>query len=175
MIRTILVSALLLASTAVIAQTPYAGWQSRAVKALSDQQLADLKAGRGMGLALTAELNGYPGPLHILELADQLELSAEQHARMQELFASMKAEAIALGSKLIEQEMELEDQFASRTVTPESLKLATAAAAATHGQLREAHLKFHLATAGVLSTEQMRKYAQLRGYGSNHHRTHRHR
>ncbi len=41
---------------------PYAGLQARPVKALSDQQIADLKAGRGMGLALAAELNGYPGP-----------------------------------------------------------------------------------------------------------------
>ena len=53
-------------------QTPYAGLQQRPVKALSDQQLADLRAGRGMGLALAGELNGYPGPLHVIELADQL-------------------------------------------------------------------------------------------------------
>jgi len=47
---------------------PYAGMQTRSIKALSDQQIADLKAGRGMGLALPAELNGYPGPIHVLEL-----------------------------------------------------------------------------------------------------------
>ena len=64
--------------TSVNAQTPYAGMQARPIKALSDQQIADLKAGRGMGLALAAELNGYPGPLHVLELADKLDLSAEQ-------------------------------------------------------------------------------------------------
>jgi hypothetical protein len=37
---------------------PYAGMQTRPIKALSDQQIADLRAGRGMGLALAAELNG---------------------------------------------------------------------------------------------------------------------
>jgi hypothetical protein len=41
---------------------PYSGMQSRPIKALSDQTVADLRAGRGMGLALAAELNGYPGP-----------------------------------------------------------------------------------------------------------------
>ena len=41
---------------------PYAGLEQRAVKALSEQQIADLRAGRGMGLALPAELNGYPRP-----------------------------------------------------------------------------------------------------------------
>ena len=34
---------------------PYAGLQQRDVKALSDTQLADLRAGRGIGLALAAE------------------------------------------------------------------------------------------------------------------------
>ena len=44
-------------------QQPYAGLEGRSVKALSEQQIADLRAGRGMGLALAAELNGYPGPM----------------------------------------------------------------------------------------------------------------
>lgn len=34
----------------------YSGLEHRAVKALSDQQIADLRAGRGLGLALPAEL-----------------------------------------------------------------------------------------------------------------------
>ena len=59
--------------TSVHAQTPYAEMQGRSIKALSDQQIADLNTGRGMGLALAAELNGYPGPSHVLELADKLE------------------------------------------------------------------------------------------------------
>src|SRR3954447_20684114 len=97
-------TALLFASVAANAQTPYAGMQARPIKALSEQQVADLEAGRGMGLALTAELNGYPGPSHVLELADRLELSADQRARIKALFDSMKAEALPLGSRLIEQE-----------------------------------------------------------------------
>jgi hypothetical protein len=44
------------------AHQPYAGLEARAIKALSEQQIADLEAGRGMGMALAAELNGYPGP-----------------------------------------------------------------------------------------------------------------
>src|SRR5713226_8085257 len=107
--------------TGASAQTPYAGMQARSIKALSDQQVADLKAGRGMGLALAAELNGYPGPSHVLELADKLDLSADQRARIQKLFALMKQEALPLGTKLIDQEAELDRQFANRAVTPDSL------------------------------------------------------
>jgi len=57
---------------------PYAGLEQRDIKALSERQMGDLRAVRGMGLALAAELNGYPGPLHVLEPSDKLGLSVEQ-------------------------------------------------------------------------------------------------
>src|SRR3979409_1276905 len=140
------VVAVMLAVASAIAQTPYGGMQTRSIKALSDQQIADLQAGRGMGLALAAELNGYPGPSHVLELADKLGLSADQRAGVQRQFDSMKAEAVPLGSRLIEQESDLDKQFANRTVTAESLKTSVEAVAATQGILRETHLKYHLST-----------------------------
>src|SRR6185295_20016721 len=112
--RIALISLSLLATTFAMAQTPYAGMQTRPVKALSEQQVSDLSAGRGMGLALAAELNGYPGPSHVLELADKLQLSADQRARIKALFDSMKAEALPLGAKLIAQEADLDRQFATR-------------------------------------------------------------
>jgi hypothetical protein len=170
------VASVILAVAAAQAQTPYAGMQTRAIKALSEQQVGDLKAGRGMGLALAAELNGYPGPAHVLELADKLDLSAGQRNDVQRLFDSMKAEAMPLGERLIEQEAELDRQFAGRTVTTESLKASTAAVAATQGLLRETHLKYHLSTAALLNPAQMVKYAELRGYGGGDSSSgHRHR
>jgi hypothetical protein len=163
--RTLILCTFMLASTAALAQTPYAGMQTRPIKALSEQQVADLGAGRGMGLALAAELNGYPGPSHVLELADRLELSADQRARVQTLFDSMKREALPIGAKLLEQEAELDQQFAGHTVTSDSLKVSTAAVAVTQGELRQTHLKYHLSTAALLSPVQMQRYAELRGYG----------
>jgi hypothetical protein len=76
---------------------PYAGWQEREIKALSAEQIDDLRNGRGMGLALAAELNGYPGPRHVLDLAGQLDLTAEQRAEAQRLLDEMQAQAIVLG------------------------------------------------------------------------------
>jgi Spy/CpxP family protein refolding chaperone len=163
--RTLVFCTFMLATTAAIAQTPYAGMQTRPIKALSEQQVADLSAGRGMGLALAAELNGYPGPSHVLELADRLELTADQRARVQALFDSMKTEALPIGAKLLEQEAELDQQFSGHTVTPDSLKASTAAVAITQGELRQTHLKYHLSTAALLSPVQMQRYAELRGYG----------
>jgi hypothetical protein len=171
---------LALVSTSALAQSqsqsPYAGMQTRSIKALSAQQIDDLKAGRGMGLALAAELNGYPGPSHVLELSDRLALSAEQKQRIQTLFDSMKAEATPIGAKLIEQEGALDRQFASRSITSDALQDATMKIGLTQAELRNAHLKYHLETAQILSPDQMKRYADLRGYTSDtparHHRMH---
>jgi Spy/CpxP family protein refolding chaperone len=142
----------------------YAGLQTREIKALSREEMADLTAGRGMGLALAAELNGYPGPRHVLDLADQLGLSDEQRTYIQQLFDSMKSEAMPIGQKLIATERDLNRAFVERTITPEQLKAATAAIAEIQGKLRDTHLKYHLATAALLSPDQIRHYAELRGY-----------
>lgn len=144
--------------------TPYAGMQTRHVKALTDQQIADLRAGRGMGLALAAELNGYPGPLHVLELADRLGLKADQRERVQELFEAMKVEAITAGEKVIEAEAALDRAFKDRTITPERLADLSAAIGITQGELRAIHLKYHLTTAALLTADQSLKYAEFRGY-----------
>ena len=82
--------------------------QARSIKALSDQQIADLRAGRGMRMALAAELNSFPGPMHVLELADHLALSSDQRQAVQNLFGAMKAEAAAVGEKLIDSEATLD-------------------------------------------------------------------
>jgi hypothetical protein len=145
-------------------QTPYAGLQQRPVKALSDAQVADLRAGRGMGLALAGELNGYPGPSHVIELADQLALSGEQRQRMQQLFDAMKAEAIPVGETLIEQERQLDREFAEQRISPVSLNRLTSQIGETQAKLRALHLKYHLTTAELLSTHQRHRYAELRGY-----------
>ena len=160
--------AILAAGTHGLAQPsppqPYAGLQNREIKALSEEEIADLRAGRGMGLALPADLNGYPGPSHVLDLAGQLGLSGPQRASVKELFESMKAEAIPIGQKLLAAEKDLNQQFVERTITSERLKVATAEAAAIRGELRYAHLKYHLSTAALLTPDQIRRYAELRGY-----------
>jgi Spy/CpxP family protein refolding chaperone len=143
---------------------PYAGLQQRDIKALSEQQIADLRAGRGMSLALPAELNGYPGPAHALELADPLRLSPEQRAKTQALFDTMQQEARTLGEQVIAAERALDRLFKDRRVAPESLAAATSRAAAAHGQLRESHLRYHLAMMDVLTPEQVTQYNRLRGY-----------
>jgi hypothetical protein len=144
--------------------SPYAGMQTRAVKALTEQQVADLRAGRGMGMALPAELNGYPGPAHVLELADGLDLSGEQRQRIQQLHAAMKAEAIAVGERLIGAETALDRAFRDRSITLPRLAELSGEISRTQAELRVVHLKYHLTTADLLTSDQSLRYAELRGY-----------
>jgi hypothetical protein len=154
-------------------QSPYAGQESREIKALSAQEVSDLLAGRGMGLARAAELNGYPGPMHVLELAAELELSPEQVSRTQALFKKVKARATDIGRQLIEEERALGRQFSSKSITPASLKPSLERLATLQAELRRAHLETHLEQAALLSDAQIAAYAKLRGYGgSGNHSSH---
>jgi Spy/CpxP family protein refolding chaperone len=160
----IAITAVAVFTGAALAQQPYAGLQNRSVKTLSDQQIADLNAGRGMGLALAAELNGYPGPIHTIEFANELHLSPEQVTKLKALFEAMKAETIPLGISLIAQERDLNNDFANRTITLALLEEATQGIGTTQAALRAAHLKYHLSTVAILTPEQIARYDELRGY-----------
>jgi Spy/CpxP family protein refolding chaperone len=127
-----------------------------------------------MGLALAAELNGYPGPAHVIELADSLELTEVQRTRIEALFAAMKAETVPLGQKLIAQEAELERQFAGKTITEPSLTSSIHAIAQTQAGLRARHLKYHLSTSEILTPSQIKRYTELRGYSNGPQVGHQH-
>jgi len=157
------------------APSPYAGEQHREIKALSGKDVQDLLAGRGMGLAKSAELNRYPGPAHVLELSDRLGLSAEQKTRTQLVFDAMEARARALGKALVEREAELDRLFASRQISSATLEPSLAEISRLQGELRRVHLEAHLAQTDILTAEQVASYVELRGYGgAGHSGGHRH-
>jgi len=158
-----------------IAQQLYVGLQTRGMKALSAQEIDDLRNGRGMGMTLAAGLNGYPGPVHVLKIADSLDLNKMQRARVAALFDAMQTETVPLGERLTVQEAELDRQFAEKAVTPTGLEAITASIATAQGALRAAHLKYHLLTLEVLSSELVWQYAVLRGYADDRGRGQQHR
>src|SRR5436190_5464577 len=153
---------------------PYAGQQSRAIKALSDDDIAALLKGEGMGMAKAAELNGYPGPAHVLALAAQLKLSDAQRQQVQLVFDRMSANAKSLGAELVDRERMLDRRFAAGEISADRLAQETAAIALLQGKLRSVHLGAHLETRPILTSEQMTAYQRLRGYASPGGRTHHH-
>jgi len=146
------------------APSPYAGQQAREIKAFSPAQTADLLAGKGMEQAKAAELNGYPGPMHVLELAGPLALSASQRQDSEALLAGHKAEARALGARLVDAERELDTAFAGKRIDPAQLDLLTRRIGLIQAELRASHLRAHLRQAGLLTPAQVALYAELRGY-----------
>lgn len=143
---------------------PYAGMQERRIKALSAEQEADLRAGRGMALALAAELNGYPGPVHVLEHAEALRLTAAQRAAAETLRRRMLADASEIGARIVALEMDLDALFAGGTADVGRLAAITAALGAMNGRLREVHLTTHIEMREALEAPQLEAYNRLRGY-----------
>ncbi|WP_111412235.1 Spy/CpxP family protein refolding chaperone [Billgrantia lactosivorans] len=145
----------------------YAGFHSREIKALSASVMEGLRLGRGMAQALPAELNGYPGPMHVLELADALNLTEEQRERTEQAYENMRARSIGLGEQVIESERELDRLFAEQRATLDEIERLSEQTARRWGQLRAVHLEYHLRMLAVLDEEQVRLYSHLRNYGSS--------
>lgn len=146
----------------------YAGQQTRPIKALSAEEITALLEGEGLGMAKAAELNGYPGPRHVLDLAAQLNLTADQRQQVQTVFDRMSAAAIPLGAELVERERSLDRLFQNNTVSLDRLSAETAAIGEVQGRLRSVHLSAHLETRALLTADQIATYQHLRGYGGRH-------
>lgn len=144
--------------------TDYAGQQTRAIKSLSENDIDDLTQGRGWGLAKPAELNGLPGPIHLLELKDQLALDAQQQSAIEAIYAEMNQQARELGLRYIEQERALETLLITPGITNQSLSEALQRSAQTLADLRLVHLAAHLKTPDILDPSQLEQYNVLRGY-----------
>lgn len=154
--------------------SPYAGDVTRPIKALSGAEIDAYLTGAGMGLARAAELNHYPGPRHVLDLADSLDLSAEQREQTRAIFDAMQAQAISLGRELVARERSLDSLFAAGTIDENTLHGALRAIGERQAELRFVHLRAHLQTKALLTPQQIRHYDRLRGYAeaAGHHHAH---
>lgn len=137
---------------------------SKQVRSLTETEVTNYLEGRGMGLAKPAELNSYPGPMHVLELADELELTEEQRRETQRIFDTMRAEATRLGKLVVEKEGELNSAFAEGSVNRESLTNLVNEVSRLQGELRALHLSAHIEMKQFLSAKQVATYDKLRGY-----------
>lgn len=145
-------------------QAPYAGQQNRAITSLSADDQKAIANGEGWGLAKPAELNGVPGPAHLLELADKIGLSPEQVEKLQQLFTDMKTQAIALGNEYMAAEKAIDDYFRSGSFSDRVLREKVDRAEQARANLRFLHLSYHHRTLDVVTPQQIKQYNELRGY-----------
>lgn len=153
----------------VLAQnlTPYSGEQQREIKALSAADIKMYLEGHGMGLAKAAELNHYPGPRHVLDLATELKLSHEQFTKTQQNYDKMHNAAVRLGELIVTKEKLLDSLYAAQKINEVQLRAVVGEIAKMQGELRFVHLNAHLEMKKVLTPVQTAKYDELRGYGKN--------
>jgi Spy/CpxP family protein refolding chaperone len=148
--------------------SPYRGQEARRIKSLSEKDVDDLVNGRGWGFAKSAELNGLPGPAHILEMAEAIGLTAEQRQAVTALFKDMKGRAVPLGKKLVALEAGLDRLFtgyvSGAAPSESALKSHLSEIGRVRSDLRHVHLATHLKTPKILTPHQIAAYNRLRGY-----------
>lgn len=157
-----------------VAPSPYVELQESPIRGLTPEEIEGLRTGAGMSLALPAELNGWPGPKHVLELADELGLSREQRESFEALYAETNAEARRVGEDVIALQVRMEAAFRDGSIDEATLDDLGATLAERWGELRLVHLRAHLRSADLLTEHQIAMYGEYRGYGSADHASHAH-
>jgi hypothetical protein len=145
---------------------PHVGALSPEIPGLGADEIAGLRRGDGAGQARVAEVQGYPGPMHVLQASDagQLFLSADQIVRVREIHQAMAREARRLGIRVLDAEQDLAHALRSGAIEEASLQTRVDHIAALRGELRAVHLRAHLRTRALLDPGQLARYAELRGY-----------
>ena len=151
--------------------SPYVGQEIRRIKALSQNDVEGLLKGTGRtfgGMAKVAELNSYPGPIHVLDAdeAGQLELTSEQKQKTKDVYDVMHNNSVKLGKQLIDIEQEVDAAFKNETITEQFLQEKITESAKNYGELRFGHLRAHLSMVDILTPKQIKRYDKLRGYTS---------
>lgn len=142
----------------------YAHSRGAEVVSLTDEEVRALRQGEGMGLARAAELNHFPGPRHLLDLASDLSLNAAQVRQIRAIHDRMKSQAVAKGEDIIMAEKHLADLFAFGDPSARKMTQITQHLGTMRGQLQAIHLLAHIEAARELSAVQIREYDRLRGY-----------
>lgn len=144
--------------------SPYAHAQSAEIPSLSPEEVRELRDGDGMGLARAAELNHFPGPKHLLDLAPKLGLGDARIGRIRAIHDRMKARAITKGEAILEAEKHLAGLFASGQPSEAALSRITEHLGLMRGELQAIHLLAHIEATRELTAEQVEEYDRLRGY-----------
>lgn len=118
--------------------------------------------GEGAGQGFFAELHGYPGPKHVLDMAKDLQLTEDQKRILQTIYEDMLGRAKELGHSIVNIEEEFDAAFAQGLVTVKSIQDDAEEIGRLRGKLRAVHLVAHAKTQKVLTANQLSLYKKLR-------------
>ncbi len=157
-------------------RSPYAAQPDARDTGLLADEVEALTKAAGMAMALPAELNGYPGPRHLLDAASagQLELRPEQREAIQRIYDRMLGAAKAKGLEVLQAEANLATQFRHAHIDEATLRDLVDRIGRSRADLRFIHLRTHLETKPLLTAEQIARYNALRGYEAGGGASHQH-
>lgn len=138
------------------------GHQGRGHGGMQAREFRNLQQGRGMGMGRVAVVNGYPGPMHVLQHAAALELTEGQIERSRELMTRVKSRAPELGNQIVDAEKRLEAMFVEGSIDAAKMDAVLLEIAELRAHLRSLHLTAHLDQAAVLTEAQLLRYKELR-------------
>ncbi|MGH6689848.1 MAG: Spy/CpxP family protein refolding chaperone [Gammaproteobacteria bacterium] len=118
--------------------------------------------GRGAGMAFAADQNGYPGPMHILELRERLALTADQVAKAEALMRAMFDESRPKSARLLDAEARLRRLFAAGGADESAIRTAVADVERARTDVRLVHLLTHVRARDLLTEQQRRLYHDAR-------------
>ena len=144
-------------------RSKYSGQEVRKIKSFSESDLKELRRGGGWGLAKAAELNGVPGPIHLLEMKEKISLTNDQVNSITASFKKMQKTAIAYGKKYIVLHEQMEKKFRERTIDKQLLRFYLTKISQVRKELTYAHLSAHLDMIAILTPDQIKLYNKLRG------------
>jgi Spy/CpxP family protein refolding chaperone len=127
-----------------------------------------LLKGLGMGLAEIAEVNNYPGPRHTLDLKNELGLTRDQLKKTEAWDKVVASSALAKGEEIVTAEEELSKLFEAGTISEKVLRSKLEEIAKLRADLRFTHLQAHLRMKQILTPDQVKRYAELRGHEAKH-------
>ena len=135
---------------------------------VSEQEKEALLKGAGLGAGMIAMMNGYPGPKHVLEMGDELELTAEQRESIGTIYGNVKAKSVELGTELVEKDEALAALFTSGSVSTGDVEKLAREIGELQGRVRAEHLNAHVETFDALTPAQREQLSSMQGMHEMH-------
>lgn len=123
-----------------------------------------LLKGQEMGIAEIAETNSYPGPRQTLDVKNELGLTRDQLKKTEALNKVVASAALAKGEEIVLAEEELSKLFEAGTISEKVLRLKLEEIGKLRADLRFIHLQAHLRMKQILTPDQIKQYAELKGH-----------
>jgi Spy/CpxP family protein refolding chaperone len=136
------------------------------IPSLTYEEYMNYKMGKDPGMAKAADMNNYPGPMHVLNWEKELKLSVNQKSQIQSIYDIMKKKTAEMGDLIFKEEKKLNDLFASGKANEGSIIYYSNKIGLLQGELRNTYLQAHLKTQQMLTIDQVKKYRKLRNYSN---------